>query len=149
MGSWEREYSGAIRKCAACCWFHQQLPTYQRPKKDEESLCHLQLASPTVSQGCGPLKGSTVCMLVSVLMHGMHVEGRARNSQIVATVSGKQLVLGTVFGREVWISLHFRSLCLTNNEIVTEVVFPKELCRLLFFCQTLTKRQPVCAGQRA
>lgn len=88
-------------------------------------------------------------MLVSVLMHGMHVEGRARNSQIVATVSGKQLVLGTVFGREVWISLHFRSLCLTNNEIVTEVVFPKELCRLLFFCQTLTKRQPVCAGQRA
>lgn len=142
------------RRAAVGClkWniFHQQLPTHQRdPRKTEESLCCLHLASPTVSQGCGPLKGNTVCMLVCVYMHGMHVEGRARNSQIVATGSGKQLVLGTVFGREVWISLRFRSLCLTNNEIVTTVTFPKEFCRLLFFCQTLTKRLPVCAGQCA
>lgn len=67
----------------------------------------------------------------------------------MVAVIGKQLVLGSVFGREVWISLLFRSLCLTNNEIVTAVIFPKEFHTLLFFCQTLSKRLPVGAGQCA
>lgn len=88
--------------------------------------------------------------LVCVYMHGVHAEDGASNSLIVVTVTGKQLVLSTVFWREVWISLLFRSLCLTNNEIVTTVIFPKEFHKLLFFlcvCQTLTKRLPVGAGQ--
>lgn len=80
-------------------------------------------------------------------MRGVHVEDGAINSPIVVTVTGKQLVLGTVFWREVWISLFFRSLCLTNNEIVTAVIFPKEFHMLLCFCQTLTKRLPVGGGQ--
>lgn len=71
--------------------------------------------------------------LVCVYMHGVLAEDGASNSLIVVTVTGKQLVLGTVFWREVWISLLFRSLCLTNNEIVTAVIFPKEFHKLLFF----------------
>lgn len=154
-----REYSGEVRKCAACCWlveiehtsiFHQQLPTYQRPKKDQRVSLPPIPGLPHSQSGLWTPERQ-YCVHACVCVHAwcMHVKGRARNSQIVAAVCGKQLVLSTVFGREVWISLHFRSLCLMNNEIVTAVVFPKELCRLLFFCQTLTKCYSVCVGQRA
>lgn len=74
-------------------YFTSNFPPTRDPRKIEESLCHLHLASPTDSQGCGPLKSSTVCVLVCVCMH---VKGRARNSQTVAPVSGKQFVLGAV-----------------------------------------------------
>lgn len=103
---------------------------------------------PPYRQDCDALRGQSSVHLVCVYMHGVLAEDGASNSLIVVTVTGKQLVLGTVFWREVWISLLFRSLCLTNNEIVTAVIFPKEFHKLLFFfCQTLTKRLPVGAGQ--